>query len=151
MHLRSKGHPAARAVRHLKESRVELHNIISALNQSSKALVHLPACLAGVTLACTIVYPPLRSPEAPIPATARPIISILEDTAAPHKADPISNTAKKLRNVHCRPEMLTPFYLRLPLNCVGEEEGLPCCSSMCTFSRRAVGLHSYRRNPLAKH
>ena len=116
MPLRSKGHPAAQAVRHLKVFRVELHNIVSALIQPSKALVHLPACLAGVTPACTIVYPPLRSPEAPIPATARPIISILEDTAAPHMADPSSNTAKKLRNVHCRPDMLNPFYLRRPLN-----------------------------------
>ncbi len=43
---------------------------------------------------------PLIIPAAPRPATARPTVSIAEETATPHKSEPSSNTAKKARNDH---------------------------------------------------
>lgn len=49
-----------------------------------------------------IVYPPFIRPEAPNPAIARPMISMLEEVAAPQTADPTSKTAKKLNNAHFR-------------------------------------------------
>ena len=47
-----------------------------------------------------MVNEPFWIPEAPIPATARPIINMLDEVAAPHNTDPTSKRAKKLRNVH---------------------------------------------------
>jgi hypothetical protein len=44
-----------------------------------------------------MVNPPLIRPALPTPATARPPMSILEDTAAPQKRDPISKMAKEAR------------------------------------------------------
>lgn len=39
-------------------------------------------------------------PEAPSPATARPIMSIAEELAAPQRTDPISKSAKQQRYTH---------------------------------------------------
>jgi hypothetical protein len=50
----------------------------------------------------TIVIAPLIRPDAPIPATARPIINITDDCAAPQSAEPNSKMAKKLMNDHYR-------------------------------------------------
>jgi hypothetical protein len=47
-----------------------------------------------------MLYPPLRSPELPNPAIDLPIMSIVEDVAAPHTADPNSKIPKKQRKVH---------------------------------------------------
>jgi hypothetical protein len=48
-----------------------------------------------------IVYAPFRRPDPPIPANARPTMSMLEDVAAPQRTEPNSKMAKKERNVHC--------------------------------------------------
>jgi hypothetical protein len=48
----------------------------------------------------TIVRAPFINPELPIPATALPIINMLEDFAMPHNNDPSSNRARKERNVY---------------------------------------------------
>lgn len=43
---------------------------------------------------------PEKSPAAPMPATDRPTINIVDDTEAPHIKLPSSNMAKKQRYVH---------------------------------------------------
>ncbi len=43
---------------------------------------------------------PLIKPDDPAPAIARPIISMLDDCAAPHSTEPISNRAKKVSQDH---------------------------------------------------
>jgi hypothetical protein len=43
---------------------------------------------------------PLVRPEHPRPAIARPIISMVEEFAAPQMAEPISKRRKKASNVH---------------------------------------------------
>jgi hypothetical protein len=51
-----------------------------------------------------IVNPPFISPEPPIPAMARPMMSIMELVATPHSSEPSSNIERKTRNViyeHC--------------------------------------------------
>lgn len=47
-----------------------------------------------------MVSPPFERPALPIPATARPMIIIVEDWAAPHTADPASKIAMNDRNVY---------------------------------------------------
>jgi hypothetical protein len=47
-----------------------------------------------------ITMAPFMIPEPPSPATARPTISMTEDVAAPHRADPSSKIAKKNKNDH---------------------------------------------------
>jgi hypothetical protein len=47
-----------------------------------------------------MVRMPFISPEAPKPAIARPTISMGEDWAAPHNAEPSSKIVKKTRNDH---------------------------------------------------
>ena len=54
------------------------------------------------TAAARMFMAPFNIPEDPIPATARPIINIFEELATPQINEPISNRAKKERNVHCR-------------------------------------------------
>lgn len=49
-----------------------------------------------------IVRAPFIIPEVPIPATARPTMSIAEEFAAPQIREPISNTAKKAIKDHCQ-------------------------------------------------
>lgn len=49
-----------------------------------------------------IVRAPLTSPAQPSPATARPMMNMVEEVDAPHMADPISKTKKKVKNVHCK-------------------------------------------------
>jgi hypothetical protein len=46
-----------------------------------------------------IVSVPLINPAEPIPATARLIMSIFDDTETAHRSEPNSNTAKKQRKV----------------------------------------------------
>jgi hypothetical protein len=46
-----------------------------------------------------MVKPPFISPEPPTPATARPMISIFELVATPHKSEPSSNMDRNIRNV----------------------------------------------------
>jgi hypothetical protein len=53
------------------------------------------------TLAPIIVRAPFTRPELPSPATARPIINILEDWATPHNTEPNSKRARKARKVYC--------------------------------------------------
>lgn len=48
----------------------------------------------------TIVMAPLIIPAAPKPATARPTINMVEETAAPQSTDPSSKIAKKTKNDH---------------------------------------------------
>jgi hypothetical protein len=47
-----------------------------------------------------IVMAPSTVPEVPMPATARPAISILDEVATPHTRLPSSKTAKNPRNTH---------------------------------------------------
>jgi hypothetical protein len=47
-----------------------------------------------------IVMPPEKSAAAPTPATARPMISIVELTAAAQMMEPISNMIKAIMYVH---------------------------------------------------
>ena len=46
-----------------------------------------------------IVKPPFIRPEPPIPATARPIMSIIELVATPQRSEPSSNIDRKIKNV----------------------------------------------------
>lgn len=71
------------------------------LKHSKKGQRVLQACFSGATVTARIVYAPFRSPEAPIPATARPTMNIAEDCAAPHNAEPSSKMKKQHRKVHC--------------------------------------------------
>lgn len=50
--------------------------------------------------AAMIVIVPFDSPELPIPAMARPMMSISEDWAAPQSTEPNSNTPRKVMNVY---------------------------------------------------
>lgn len=60
----------------------------------------LRACFSlGDTLA-TIVRPPLKSPEPPIPATARPIMNAADVGATAHKREPTSKMAMNARKVN---------------------------------------------------
>jgi hypothetical protein len=43
---------------------------------------------------------PLTRPEPPIPATARPIINIVEELAAPHSTEPSSKRQRKAKKVY---------------------------------------------------
>lgn len=45
-----------------------------------------------------MISAPLMIPAAPTPAIARPTINMVEDTAAPQRADPSSKMRKKARN-----------------------------------------------------
>jgi hypothetical protein len=47
-----------------------------------------------------IIKPPFIMPAPPIPATARPRISIFEDTAAPHNREPSPNSTKNVMKVY---------------------------------------------------
>ena len=49
-----------------------------------------------------MVKAPFWIPDAPNPATARPIINIFEEEATPQTNEPNSNRAKKARKVHLR-------------------------------------------------
>lgn len=49
--------------------------------------------------AAMIVKPPFIRPDPPIPAIARPMMSIVELVATPHMREPISNMNRKIRNV----------------------------------------------------
>jgi hypothetical protein len=44
---------------------------------------------------------PLIMPAAPNPATARPTMSMADETAAPQRTEPISKMPKKTKNDHC--------------------------------------------------
>jgi len=55
------------------------------------------------TEAAIIVKAPFWRPEEPSPATARPMMSIVDEVATPQSSDPSSKTAKKMRKVHCDP------------------------------------------------
>jgi hypothetical protein len=44
--------------------------------------------------------PPFIMPDEPIPATARPTMSILDDVARPQTSEPTSKMAKNERKVH---------------------------------------------------
>jgi hypothetical protein len=57
------------------------------------------------TQADIIVNDPFISPELPSPATARPIINMLLDTAMPQRREPNSKTAKKAKKVYYEAQM----------------------------------------------
>jgi hypothetical protein len=44
---------------------------------------------------------PVNSPEEPKPAMPRPTINIVDDCAAPQRAEPSSKMKKNTRKVHC--------------------------------------------------
>lgn len=52
------------------------------------------------THSAIMVSAPFNMPEVPIPATARPAISILEELAMAQIKEPNSKTAKKVIKVH---------------------------------------------------
>lgn len=54
----------------------------------------------------TMVMEPLAIPAAPKPATKRPTMSMADETAAPQRAEPTSNTAKNTRNDHYSCQMM---------------------------------------------
>ena len=64
-------------------------------------LDYSPGLFANGTLATTMERAPLERPEDPMPATALPIINISEELATPHKRDPSSKRARKIRKVYC--------------------------------------------------
>jgi hypothetical protein len=47
-----------------------------------------------------MVIAPFMMPAAPKPATARPMINMLDDTAVPQRTEPNSKIAKKTRKDH---------------------------------------------------
>jgi hypothetical protein len=47
-----------------------------------------------------MIMDPFNRPDCPAPAINRPPMSMPDEVAAPHTADPISNTRKKNRNIH---------------------------------------------------
>lgn len=47
-----------------------------------------------------MVMAPFWMPEVPSPATARPIMSIVDETATPQSNDPRRKMPKKLKNTH---------------------------------------------------
>lgn len=51
-------------------------------------------------MAARMVKIPFMSPEAPRLATARPTMSMTDDCAVPHRAEPSSNIVKKTRKDH---------------------------------------------------
>jgi hypothetical protein len=53
-----------------------------------------------------MLYPPLSSPEAPDPAIALPMMSMFEEVAAPHIADPTSKIPKKHKKAHCEENLV---------------------------------------------
>jgi hypothetical protein len=59
-----------------------------------------PGLFAIGTHPAIMVKAPFKIPDVPIPATARPIISILEEVATPQIKEPSSKTAKKAMKVH---------------------------------------------------
>jgi len=63
------------------------------------AKMALPGLLCMGVDADSMVIAPFAIPAPPNPATARPMMSILEDRAAPHSAEPISNTPTKMAYV----------------------------------------------------
>ncbi len=48
-----------------------------------------------------MVMPPLMRPEAPMPDTARLMMNMADDCAAPERAEPSSKMPKKRMKVHC--------------------------------------------------
>lgn len=64
-----------------------------------KSIYLLGRCSSGAQLEIMVIAPFIM-PEAPNPATARPTINILDETAAPHRTEPTSKMAKKTRKDH---------------------------------------------------
>jgi hypothetical protein len=60
----------------------------------------MPGLFAIGTHWAMIVKAPFRMPEVPIPAMARPTISIFEEVAMPQIREPSSKIAKNARKVH---------------------------------------------------
>jgi hypothetical protein len=65
----------------------------------------------GVTIAMT-ERPPETTPAPPMPATARPIMNILELVATPQRSEPNRNMMKKIWYVHLKEKIVAIF----PLN-----------------------------------
>ena len=65
----------------------------------------------GVTIAMT-ERPPETTPAPPMPATARPIMNILELVATPQRSEPNRNMMKKIWYVHLKEKTVAIF----PLN-----------------------------------
>lgn len=57
--------------------------------------------LCNGTDADVMVRPPFMSPEPPMPATALPTISILDEVATAQRREPNSKMAKYVRNAYC--------------------------------------------------
>ena len=49
-----------------------------------------------------IVNAPFHMPEPPMPAIARAIISIVDDTDTPQRREPSSKIARNTKKVHCK-------------------------------------------------
>jgi hypothetical protein len=62
--------------------------------------MEIPGLLVMGTQAAIMENPPFWMPEHPIPATARPTISILDEVATAQSRDPSSKMAKKTMKVH---------------------------------------------------
>lgn len=72
-------------------------------------VVYVRGCrLLGATTE-RIVIAPLVRPDPPSPATARPTTNIVEDCAAPHRAEPISKIQRKARNVYFNTDFVYIF------------------------------------------
>jgi hypothetical protein len=57
-------------------------------------------CFLVGRAAAMVVRAPVVMPEDPKPAMARPMMNMVDDWAAPHRAEPISKTVKKMRKHH---------------------------------------------------
>lgn len=90
-----------------------------------EGLIH--GLLCNGTAPATIVRAPLDIPEDPIPAIARPTMSIFDEVATPHIKEPSSNTVKKPRNTHYT-ESADHCGLSKGISYLGGEVGvgLPC-------------------------
>lgn len=62
--------------------------------------MNVPGLFGIGTHPAIIVKAPFRIPELPIPATARPTISIIDELAMPQSNEPSSKMAKNVIKVH---------------------------------------------------
>jgi len=77
----------------------KIHYVIVRSNMRTWRIYVLHGRFSGGDTTAMIVKPPFIRPEPPIPAIARPIMSIIELVATPQSSEPSSNIDKNIRNV----------------------------------------------------
>ena len=68
--------------------------------------------------AAIMVRPPFWIPDVPTPATARPMMSMVDELATPHSSEPTSKRSRNERNIHLYPSIhhSAAFYYHEPLS-----------------------------------